>query len=633
MVESDPNLWTEQAKKAHPEKFASEQEIFKHIRAGAKIFVSTACAEPQYLVRALIKYVEDHPKAFFDTEVLQVWTMGVAPYADEQFKQNFRHNSFFIGNSVRSAVNEGLADYTSIFLSEVPALIRSTLIDIDVALIQTSPPDAHGYMSLGVSVDIVKAAVEDADVVIAQVNSEMPRTHGDSFIHVDECDYLLPHNEPLLEYPTKDTDEVADDLGRHVSRLIKDGDTIQVGYGSIPNAVMANLKEKRHLGVHTELLSDGIVDLIRSGVVDNTRKNVNAGKTVASFCMGSHDTYRFVHDNPAMEFRTIDYTNDPTVIAQHDNMVAINSALEIDLTGQATAESIGRMFYSGIGGQADFMRGSVRSRGGRSILAIPSTAEGGEKSRIVPTLSEGAGVTLTRGDVHYVVTEYGIAYLHGKNTRERAMELITIAHPRFRPSLIQEAKRLNIIYKDQAYIPGKRGDYPEHLETFRTTEDGLTILLRPVRISDEPLLKEFFYRLSDQSMYKRFISTRRDMPHERLQEFVVIDHTQEMVILATIGNEEKETVAGVGQYGIMEDQHIAEVALVVRDDFQNLGIGQEVLSYLTLLARKQGLLGFTAEVLVENTAMLHLFEKQGFDIQKRSAEGVYELQMMFGGLV
>jgi acyl-CoA hydrolase/GNAT superfamily N-acetyltransferase len=633
MVESDPNLWTEQAKKAHPEKFASEQEIFKHIRAGAKIFVSTACAEPQYLVRALIKYVEDHPKAFFDTEVLQVWTMGVAPYADEKFKSNFRHNSFFIGNSVRAAVNEGLADYTSIFLSEVPALIRSTLIDIDVALIQTSPPDAHGYMSLGVSVDIVKAAVEDADVVIAQVNSEMPRTHGDSFIHVDECDYLLPHNEPLLEYPTKITDDVADHLGKHVSRLIKDGDTIQVGYGSIPNAVMANLKDKRHLGVHTELLSDGIVDLIRSGVVDNTRKTVNAGKTVASFCMGSHDTYRFVHDNPAMEFRTIDYTNSPTVIAQHDNMVAINSALEIDLTGQATAESIGRTFYSGIGGQADFMRGSVRSRGGRSILAIPSTAEGGETSRIVPTLSEGAGVTLTRGDVHYVVTEYGIAYLHGKNTRERAMELITIAHPRFRPGLIQEAKRLSIIYKDQAYIPGKRGDYPEHLETFRTTEEGLTILLRPVRISDEPLLKEFFYRLSDQSMYKRFISTRRDMPHERLQEFVVIDHTQEMVILATIGNEEKETVAGVGQYGIQVDQHIAEVALVVRDDFQNLGIGQEVLTYLTLLARKQGLLGFTAEVLVENTAMLHLFEKQGFDIQKRSAEGVYELQMMFGGLV
>ena len=633
MAESDPNLWTEQAKKAYPEKFASEQEIFRHIRAGAKIFVSTACAEPQYLVRALIKYVEDHPKAFFDTEVLQVWTMGVAPYADEKFKSNFRHNSFFIGNSVRAAVNEGLADYTSIFLSEVPALIRSTLIDIDVALIQTSPPDAHGYMSLGVSVDIVKAAVEDADVVIAQVNSEMPRTHGDSFIHVDECDYLLPHNEPLLEYPTKVTDDVADHLGKHVSRLIKDGDTIQVGYGSIPNAVMANLKDKRHLGVHTELLSDGIVDLIRSGVVDNTRKTVNAGKTVASFCMGSHDTYRFVHDNPAMEFRTIDYTNSPTVIAQHDNMVAINSALEIDLTGQATAESIGRTFYSGIGGQADFMRGSVRSRGGRSILAIPSTAEGGETSRIVPTLSEGAGVTLTRGDVHYVVTEYGIAYLHGKNTRERAMELITIAHPRFRPGLIQEAKRLSIIYKDQAYIPGKRGDYPEHLETFRTTEEGLTILLRPVRISDEPLLKEFFYRLSDQSMYKRFISTRRDMPHERLQEFVVIDHTQEMVILATIGNEEKETVAGVGQYGIQVDQHIAEVALVVRDDFQNLGIGQEVLTYLTLLARKQGLLGFTAEVLVENTAMLHLFEKQGFDIQKRSAEGVYELQMMFGGLV
>ncbi len=631
MATADPYSWTEGAKQAYPEKFATEEAIFRHIRAGAKIFISTACAEPQYLVRALIKYVEEHPKAFFDTEVLQVWTMGVAPYADEQFKQNFRHNSFFIGNSTRKAVNEGLADYTSIFLSEVPGLIRSSLVDIDVALIQTSTPDEHGYMSLGVSVDIVKAAVEDADLVIAQVNSAMPRTHGDSFIHVGECDYLMPHNEPLLTFETKGADRVAQEMGVHVARLVKDGDTIQVGYGSIPNAILAKLKEKRHLGVHTELLSDGIVDLIRAGVVDNTRKTVNRGKTVASFCMGSHDTYRFVDDNPAMEFRTIDYTNNPRVIADHDNMVAINSALEIDLTGQATAESIGRTFYSGIGGQADFMRGSVLSKGGRSILAIQSTAEGGETSRIVPTLSEGAGVTLTRGDVHYVVTEYGIAYLHGKNTRERAMELIAIAHPRFRPWLIQEAKRLNVIYRDQAYIPGKRGEYPEHLETFRTTEEGLTILLRPVKISDEPLLKDFFYHLSDQSMYKRFISTRRDMPHERLQEFVAIDHMQEMVILATIGSEEKETVVALGQYGINQDVHTAEVALVVRDDFQNLGIGQEVLSYLTLLAKRQGLLGFTAEVLIENMAMLHLFEKQGFDIQKRSEEGVYELQMAFGG--
>jgi len=633
MARNDPYSWTEGAKQAYPEKFTAEEAIFRHIRAGAKIFISTACAEPQYLVRALIKYVEEHPKAFFDTEVLQVWTMGVAPYTDEQFKSNFRHNSFFIGNSVRRAVNEGLADYTSIFLSEVPGLIRSSLVDIDVALIQTSPPDEHGYMSLGVSVDIVKAAVEDADLVIAQVNSEMPRTHGDSFIHVDACDYLVPHNEPLLTFETKGADAVAEEMGTHVARLVKDGDTIQVGYGTIPNAILSKLKEKRHLGVHTELLSDGIVDLIRAGVVDNTRKSVNRGKTVASFCMGSHDTYRFVDDNPAMEFRTIDYTNSPRVIADHDNMVAINAALEIDLTGQATAESIGRTFYSGIGGQADFMRGSVLSRGGRSILAIQSTAGGGETSRIVPTLSEGAGVTLTRGDVHYVVTEYGIAYLHGKNTRERAMELIAIAHPRFRPWLIQEAKRLNIIYKDQAFIPGKRGEYPEHLETFRTTEEGLTLLLRPVKISDEPLLKDFFYHLSDQSMYKRFISTRRDMPHERLQEFVAIDHMQEMAILATIGSEEKETVVALGQYGINKDLHTAEVALVVRDDFQNLGIGQEVLTYLTLLAKKQGLLGFTAEVLLENTAMLHLFEKQGFDIQKRSEEGVYELQMSFGGAV
>jgi acyl-CoA hydrolase/GNAT superfamily N-acetyltransferase len=627
----DQDNRVEEMRGLHPEKFATEEEVFKHIRAGVKIFISTACAEPQYLVGALIKYVEEHPKAFFDTEVLQVWTMGVAPYTEDRFRQNFRHNSFFVGNSTRAAVNKGQADYTSIFLSEVPALIRTSLIDIDVALIQTSPPDAHGYMSLGVSVDIVKAAVEDASLVIAQVNRFMPRVHGDSFIHISEVDFLVPHDEPLLEYETKVTDDVARDIGTHVAKLIRDGDTIQVGYGALPDAIMAALKDKRHLGLHTELLSDGIVALMRAGVIDNTVKNVNRGKAIASFCMGTRDTYQYIHDNPSIDFRTIDYTNDPKVIAQHDNMVAINSALQIDLTGQATAESLGTTYYSGIGGQADFMRGAVLSNGGRSILAIQSTAEGGETSRIVPTLSEGAGVTLTRGDLRYVVTEYGIAYLHGRNSRERAMELIAIAHPRFRPGLIQEAKRLNLIYKDQAFVPGKRGEYPEHLEMFRTTAEGLTVRLRPVKISDEPLLKDFFYHLSDQSFYKRFISTRRDMPHERLQEFVAIDHMQEMVILASIGTERKETVVALGQYGINSDVHTAEVALVVRDDFQNIGIGQEVLSYLTLLAKRGGLLGFTAEVLIENTAMLHLFEKQGFDIQKRGAEGVYEMQLQFGG--
>jgi GNAT superfamily N-acetyltransferase len=308
-------------------------------------------------------------------------------------------------------------------------------------------------------------------------------------------------------------------------------------------------------------------------------------------------------------------------------MVAINSALEIDLTGQATAESLGKIFYSGIGGQADFMRGAVLSRQGKTILTIESTADGEKVSRIVPFLKEGAGITLNRGDIHYLVTEYGIAYLHGKNIRERAMELIAIAHPKFRSWLIEEGKKLNLIYQDQAFIPGEKGEYPEELETYRTTASGLEIFLRPVKISDEPLLKEFFYSLSEDSLYRRFMSVRKDIPHEHLQKFSIIDFSQEMVILAISQQKEKEEIIGVGQYGIDEVKHEAEVAFAVKDNYHNQGIAHQLLSYLTYLAKKQGLLGFTAEVLLENRPMLHLFETMGFNLERKMTEGVYELRM------
>jgi len=616
-------------KEKYPEKFGSEEIIFGHIHQGNRIFVGTGCGEPQYLVLALIRYVESHPTAFYDAEVFHVWTLGLAPYTEERFKSNFRHNSFFISNNTRAAVNKGVADYTPMFLSKVPDLIRRGLVPIDVALIQTSPPDDHGYMSLGVTVDIVKAATERASLVIAQVNANMPRVHGDGFIHVEDVNFIVPHDEPILEYVSEAESDIAQAIGKYVSRLIRDGETIQVGYGSIPNAILSNLSDKKNLGVHTELLTDGIVALMKKRVIDNTRKSIHPGKTVAAFCMGRKETYEYIHDNPAIEFRTIDYTNNPLVIAQHHHMTAINTALEIDLTGQATAESIGKLFYSGVGGQADFMRGAVLSPSGKTILAMPSTAERGTVSRIVPFLKEGAGVTLHRGDIQYVVTEYGITYLQGKNVRERAMELISISHPKFRPWLIEEAKKLNLIYRDQVFIPGKKGEYPEALETYRTTKTGIEIFLRPVKISDEPLLKDFFYSLSENSLYRRFISVRKDMPHERLQEFVAIDFTQEMVILAVIQEGEKDVIVGVGQYGIAQDIHTAEVGFAVRDEHQNKGIGAELLSYLTYLAKKQGLLGFYAEVLAENRPMLHLFEKMGFDIKKRREEGIYELEMMF----
>ena len=613
----------------YPEKFPSEYTIFSHIHRGDKIFIATGCAEPQYLVNALIRFVEKHPKKFFDAEVFHIWTLGVAPYTDEKFKTNFRLNSFFIGDNTRAAVNRGAADFTPISLSEIPDLINRGLVPLDVALIQTSPPDGHGYMNLGLSVDIAKAALEKASVVIAQVNANMPRVHGDGFIHIEEIDFIVPYDEPLLEYEENSYPEIVKRIGTYVSRLVEDGDTIQVGYGSLPDLIMPYLGDKKNLGVHSELIGDGIVNIMQQGVVDNSRKKINRGKTVATFCMGKKETYEYIHDNPLIAFRTVDYTNNPLIIAQHHNMTAINSALEIDLTGQVTSDSLGKQFFSGVGGLAEFMRGAALAPNGKTIIILPSTAQKNSLSRIVPFLKEGSGATLIRSDIQYVVTEYGIVYLKGKNIRERAMALMSIAHPKFRPWLIEEAKKRNLIYKDQAFIPGKRGEYPEELETYKTIAEGIEIFLRPVKIKDEPLLKDFFYDLSEKSLHYRFMSERKDMPHERLQDFVVVDYSKEMIILALLIKREKEELIGVGQYYVDERTNTAEVAFAVNEGYQNKGIGQELLKHLTFLAKKQGLVGFTAEVLLNNKKMMHVFKKMGFDLAERISSGIYELRMGF----
>jgi acyl-CoA hydrolase/GNAT superfamily N-acetyltransferase len=590
-------------REAYPKTLASTDEIFSRIHPGQRIFVGTGCGEPQYLVQALMQHIESLPKAFWDVEI---WTLGITSYPSEKYKRYFRYNSFFIGNGLRDAVNSGTADYTPVFLSRVPDLFHRRMIPVDVAFIQTS-------------------------LVIAQANSFMPRVRGDGFIPMEDIDIIVPYDEPILEFWAEADTEIAKRIGGYVSKIVQDGDTIQVGYGSIPSTILSSLRDKRHLGIHTELLSDGMVELMKKGVVDNAKKTIDQGKTVASFCMGKKETYDYIDDNPPIEFRTIDYTNSPLVISRHSHMVVINSALQVDLTGQATAESIGTSFYSGVGGQADFMRGALWSPHGKTVLAFPSTARNGTVSRIVPLLNEGAGFTLHRGDVEYVVTEYGIAYLHGKNIRERAMELISIAHPQFRAWLMEEAKKHALIYKDQAFISGKEGEYPEHLETRRTTRKGVQILLRPVRISDEPLLKDLFYSLSDDTRYRRFLSGRRNLPYDLLQKFVGLDYTKQMAILAIIEQEGREEVVGVGRYSVNEeeDSYTADVAFVVRDGSQNKGIGSELFDYLTSLAKRQDLHGFTALVLLENNPMLHMIRKMPFDIEEKLEGDVYELKMMF----
>lgn len=616
-------------RKRHPEKFVAAHEAFGRIHKGSHIFAGTACALPQHLMKSLSSYVDSAQHGLIGTDVIQVWTLGVAPFADEYYERNFRNNSFFISDSSRAAVNSGHADYTPVFLSEVPALFNSGMVSIDVALIQTSLPDGKGNVSLGISVDIVMAAAENARMIIAQVNGRMPAVHGDSFINLKDIDFIIPRDEPLLEYSPRVPDEISRNVGRHVAKLVKDGDTIQVGYGSMPNAILSCLSGKNDLGVHSELLTDGIIALMKKGIITNTKKSFDKNVTVASFCMGSAGTYRHLHGNGSFRFMPVDYTNSVRRIMSHANMTAINSALQIDLTGQASSESIGSQFYSGIGGQADFMRGASLARGGRSIIAMRSTSNDGRHSRVVPRLDAGTGVTLNRGDVHFVVTEYGIAHLHGKNIRERALSLIGIAHPDFRPWLVEEAKKFGYVSPDLSYFPGSSGEYPAHLERNAVARGGLKLLLRPVKITDEEILKDFFYSLSEASSYHRFFSGKQYISPKFLKTFLINDYARQMVLLAVTSRDGKESVAGLGQYKVDDTSRRADIAFAVRDELQGRGVGRLLLHALTRIAKKEGITGFTADVLPDNVPMLKLFGSMRFITTKKLVDGIYELVMDF----
>lgn len=406
----------------------------KIIRDGMRVLIGSGAAAPLALVEALCA----HAHEVRDVEVCQLLTLGPAPYVAPEFSGHIRHNAFFIGPNTRGAVGDGRADFTPVFLSEIASLIRGPL-PIDVALVQVSPPDAHGFCSLGVSVDIVKPAVDCAKVVIAEINAQMPRTHGDAFIHMSRFAHAVAVDHPLPELEAEVMTETTSILGNHVASLVRDGDTLQLGIGAIPNAVLAALHNHRDLGIHTEMFSDGVVTLVERGVVTNSRKTLHRGKLVTSFVMGTKRLYDFVHDNPALEMHPSHYVNDPFIIARNRGMVAVNSALAVDLTGQVCADSLGSRFYSGVGGQVDFVRGAARSEGGRPIIALPSTARNGSLSRIVLDLEPGSGVTTSRNDVHFVVTEYGIAALHGKTIRERVRALVAVAHPAFRDDLMAGA--------------------------------------------------------------------------------------------------------------------------------------------------------------------------------------------------
>jgi 4-hydroxybutyrate CoA-transferase len=417
----------------YTKRLQTADEALRHVKSGMRVYIQPGCAEPETLVEALIRRAPE----VHDVEIVHMMTMGAAPYVAPEMAGHFRHNAVFIGANVRDAINDGRADYTPIYLSEIEELFESGEMPIDVALIEVSPPDSHGFCSFGVGVDTTLTAAKCARYVVAQVNNYMPRTYGDSFIHVSDIDAVVESSRPLCELKQPVITDMHVAIARNVAGLIEDGTVLQTGIGGIPDAVLPFLMDRKDLGVHSELVSDGVIPLIEAGVITGARKNYKPRKIIVGFALGTRKMFEFVDNNPIFEFHPTAYTNDPGLIARNDNMVAINSALQVDLTGQVCSDSIGNQFYSGIGGQVDFLRGASRSKGGKPIIAISSTAKNCTISRIVPMLSPGAGVVTSRGLVRYVVTEHGVAYLHGKSIRERAQALIEIAHPKFRNELYE----------------------------------------------------------------------------------------------------------------------------------------------------------------------------------------------------
>jgi acyl-CoA hydrolase/GNAT superfamily N-acetyltransferase len=597
-------------KRVYSDRISDAREAMKLIKPGNSIFIGTGCGQPQHLVNALVI----HSKHIYDARIIQFLTMGAAPYASEKYRPQFRTNSFFIGDNVRDAFDKGIADYTPIFLSQIPRQFETGRIPLDVVLLSVTPPDVNGLCSLGVSVDVAKSAAANAKCVIAQVNKNMPRTLGNSFIHIDSIDVLVPYDEPLITIKPQPLDKNLQKAVENVARLIENGSTLECGIGQIPEALAEFLQDKKDLGIHTELIGDWLIDLIECGAVTCTKKTINHGKVVASLCIGSQRLYDYIDNNDFFEFYPSEYVNDPFIISQHDKMVSINSALEVDLTGQVCSDSLGYRFYSGIGGQVDFMRGSARSRGGKPIIALPSTAQDDTVSRIVSKLADGAGVVTTRGDVHYVVTEYGIAYLHGKSIQQRVLSLIDIAHPKFRNQLIKEAKAQRYIHEDQIELAWEKVTYPKELENYDTLRDGTEIFFRPVKPTDEAALSEMLYSLSISSLRKRFFTHTQTFPHKDVQRLTNLDYKNELAIVGVVPGPSGEHIVAITQYFLDPKTQVAEVAFIVQDEWQAKGMGKFLLDYITGIAIERGIKRFYATVLPENKAMLNIFYNCGYNV-------------------
>ncbi len=613
-------------KKRFASKLISAEEAAAVVQNGDRIYLSSMCSEPSAIIQALAE------SSLEDVELIQFISGGQAASLAAKGRHRFRFKTFFMGG--RGGLSEGRseADYVPLFHSQIPNFFRTRRIPIDIAIVQVSEPDRFDRFSLGISVDVTLSAVETARKVIAQVNPYMPRTHGDTLVPGEEIDYLVDGPEPLCELPEEILGERERAISQFSSELIDDGSVLQFGFAGISKGLMDFLLNRRHLGIHTEIFVDPLVNLMEAGVIDNSTKKIYRGKSLATCCMGTRAVYDFVHENPAVEFYPSDVLLHPPFIASNDKMVAINVAVQVDLRGQVRQGHPAWTALEGSGGDNDFMRGASMSNGGRSIVCLPSTSLRSGRSTIVPSFGPRASVMMNRGDANFIITEYGIAYLGGKSLRERAMALIEIAHPDHRDELMKQARELGHVYPDQFYVCTASPNLMERISTDHVFKDGLKAHIRVIQPTDESMIRDLFYSLSQASVYFRYFSPRGSMPHANVTEYVSLSEEKGISLVVTTGPTEVSKIIAEARYVFAPGSDFAEVAFMVDENFQGRGIASFLLNYLIEIGRERGVKGFRADVLISNNAMLKIFENVPFVLHSTVEEGVVSLKFKFDEL-
>lgn len=596
----------------------------KKIPDGSHVYIGNAAATAHTIVTAMATGV--YP--LVDIEFIQFLPGGPLPHLLET-AQIFRTNAFFAYCSTAGQVQKGVADYTPISYSGISRLIQERKITVDVAIIKVTPPDENGFCSLGIGVDITHEMLKNAAVVIAEVTRHMPWTEGDSRVHTRDIDWWVASHQPMMTdealFPlwcrTHDEDLLAQ-VGRQVLTEIPDGATLKLDLTPAASAVLPFLCGRRDIGLHTDLMTDQLAHLIRNGTINNSRKNVHHGKTIVSHACGSQHLYQFVNRNPDIEFHPWSYVNQVDLLRRHENLVSIIGGFKVDMSGQVALDSVGHRIFGGLGSASHSIQGAARSRGGKPIIALPSISMKGN-SNIVFSLPQGSGVAVPRADTHYIVTEYGTAYLYGKTIRERCLSLIEIAHPKFRDQLIREAKANHYIHAQQPGHSFKSG-YPKQWESTYTSKIGKRILVRPIKAVDEDRLRDFFHKLSDTNIYMRYFTHLRSLPQKVLQQSADIDYSQNMTLVALSPPDNAyHEIIGIGQWVLDLHDRIPEIAFQIRDDWQGEGLGKYLFHRLAEMAGSYGISQFKAEVMVENKAMNHLFEKSPIVYQRRVELGIY----------